>query len=74
MKRELFPTNEMDIKFNKVIVSHNKVNVILRSTTSLLPERNSKKESKYSKTCLKRPLIKQTKIGLQDMLLLNAGQ
>ena len=26
------------------------------------------------KTCLKRPLIKNTKIGFQDGLLLNAGQ
>ena len=29
---------------------------------------------KYSKTCLKGPLKKKTKIGLQDRLLLNAGQ
>ena len=28
----------------------------------------------YSKTCLKRPLKKQTKIVFQDQLLLNAGQ
>ena len=28
----------------------------------------------YSKTCLKRPLKKKTKIGFQDWLLLNAGQ
>ena len=28
----------------------------------------------YSKTCLKRPLKKKTKIGFQDRLLLNAGQ
>ena len=28
----------------------------------------------YSKTCLKRPLKKKTKIGFQDQLLLNAGQ
>ena len=28
----------------------------------------------YSKTCLKRPLKKKTKIGFQDPLLLNAGQ
>ena len=29
---------------------------------------------KYSKTCLKRPLKKKTKIGFQDQLSLNAGQ
>ena len=29
---------------------------------------------KYSKTCLKRPLKKKTKIGFQDRLLLDAGQ
>ena len=29
---------------------------------------------KYSKTCLKWPLKKKTKIGFQDQLLLNAGQ
>ena len=29
---------------------------------------------KYSKTCLKRPLKKKTKIGFQDWLLLNASQ
>ena len=28
----------------------------------------------YSKTCLKRPLKKKTKIGFQDQYLLNAGQ
>ena len=28
----------------------------------------------YSKTCLKRPLKKKTKIGFQDQLWLNAGQ
>ena len=28
----------------------------------------------YSKTCVKRPLSKKTKIGFQDQLLLNAGQ
>ena len=28
----------------------------------------------YSKTCLKRPLKKKTKIGFQDRSLLNAGQ
>ena len=28
----------------------------------------------YSKTCLKWPLQKMTKIGFQDLLLLNAGQ
>ena len=28
----------------------------------------------YSKTCLKRPLKKKTKIGFQDQLSLNAGQ
>ena len=28
----------------------------------------------YSKTCLKRPLKKNTKIGFQDRLSLNAGQ
>ena len=27
----------------------------------------------YSKTCLKRPLKKKTKIGFQDRLSLNAG-
>ena len=30
--------------------------------------------SRYSKTCLKQPLKKKTKIGFQDQLLLNAGQ
>ena len=30
--------------------------------------------SLYSKTCLKRPLKKITKIGFQDQLSLNAGQ
>ena len=30
--------------------------------------------SKYSKTCLKRPLKKKTKIGFSDRLSLNAGQ
>ena len=29
---------------------------------------------KYSKTCLKRPLKKNTKIGFQDSLSLNTGQ
>ena len=29
---------------------------------------------KYSKTCLKRPLKKKTKIGFQDQLSFNAGQ
>ena len=28
----------------------------------------------YSKTCLKRPLKKNTKISFQDWLSLNAGQ
>ena len=28
----------------------------------------------YSKTCLKQPLKKKTKIGIQDSLWLNAGQ
>ena len=28
----------------------------------------------YSKTCLKQPLKKNTKIGIQDRLSLNAGQ
>ena len=28
----------------------------------------------YSKTCLKGPLKKKTKIGFQDQLLLNAGR
>ena len=28
----------------------------------------------YSKTCLKRPLKKKTKIGFQDRILLNVGQ
>ena len=28
----------------------------------------------YSKTCLKRPLKKKTKMGFQDRLWLNAGQ
>ena len=28
----------------------------------------------YSKTCLKRPLKKKTKMGFQDRLSLNAGQ
>ena len=28
----------------------------------------------FSKTCVKRPLSKRPKIGLQDQLLLNAGQ
>ena len=28
----------------------------------------------YNKTCLKRPLKKNTKIGFQDKSLLNAGQ
>ena len=28
----------------------------------------------YSKTCVKRPLLKRPKIGLQDQLSLNAGQ
>ena len=28
----------------------------------------------YSKTCLKRPLKKKTKIGFKDRLSLNAGQ
>ena len=31
-------------------------------------------ETLYSKTCLKRPLKKNTKIGFQDRLSLNAGQ
>ena len=29
---------------------------------------------RYSKTCLKQPLKKRTKIGFQDRLSLNAGQ
>ena len=29
---------------------------------------------KYSKTCVKRPLLKRLKIGLQDLLSINAGQ
>ena len=29
---------------------------------------------KYSKTCVKRPLSKRTKIGFQDQLSLNVGQ
>ena len=32
------------------------------------------KDHRYSKTCLKQPLKKKTKIGFQDWLLLNAGQ
>ena len=32
------------------------------------------KDSDYSKTCLKQPLTKKTKIGFQDRLSLNAGQ
>ena len=31
-------------------------------------------EIKYSKTCVKRPLSKGTKIGFHDQLSLNAGQ
>ena len=30
--------------------------------------------STYSKTCLKQPLTKRSKIGFQDQLSLNAGQ
>ena len=30
--------------------------------------------SLYSKTCVKRPLSKRSKIGFQDQLSLNAGQ
>ena len=30
--------------------------------------------SKYSKTCIKRPLSKRQKIGFQDRISLNAGQ
>ena len=33
-----------------------------------------RKQSKYSKTCVKRPLSKRPQIGFQDQLLLNAGQ
>ena len=29
---------------------------------------------KYSKTCMKRPLLKRPHIGFQDQLSLNAGQ
>ena len=31
-------------------------------------------QTKYSKTCVKRPLSKRPKIGFQDQLSLNAGQ
>ena len=31
-------------------------------------------QTKYSKTCVKRPLSKRQKIGFQDWLSLNAGQ
>ena len=31
-------------------------------------------EQTYSRTCLKRPLKKKTKIGFQDRILFNAGQ
>ena len=31
-------------------------------------------DSRYSKTCVKRPLSKRPKVGFQEQLLLNAGQ
>ena len=34
----------------------------------------SKNRIKYSKTCLKRPLQKKTKLGFHDLSSLNAGQ
>ena len=37
-------------------------------------EGHNTKENLYSKTCLKQPLKKTTKIGFQDRLSLNAGQ
>ena len=44
-------------------------------TVKLQPARGLDQwECRYSKTCLKWPLKKKTKIGFQDRLLLNAGQ
>ena len=37
-------------------------------------EIGNQNKSMYSKTCVKRPLSKRPKIGIQDPLLLNAGQ
>ena len=41
---------------------------------SSLTKRNEILFKKYRKTCLKRSLLKKTKIGFQDRLSLNAGQ
>ena len=40
-----------------------------KMSSSFAPAKNN-----YSKTCLKRPLQKKTKIGFQDRLSLNADQ
>ena len=43
----------------------------------LLGDRNTSyvgNSNMYSKTCLKRPLIKKMKVGFQDQLSLNIGQ
>ena len=50
---------------NQMTKKHAKLPSIQRITLSF---------ADYSKTCLKRPLKKKTKIGFQDRLLLNAGQ
>ena len=41
---------------------------------SVLPEPSLLAHTKYSKTCVKRPLSKRPKIGFQYQLSLNAGQ
>ena len=42
--------------------------------TTLINDFMDFQSSKYSKTCLKRPLSKKKKMGFQDVLSLNAGQ
>ena len=39
-----------------------------------MPHKTKLQKKEYSKTCLKRPIKKNTKIGFQDRLSLNAGQ
>ena len=49
---------------------------LAKSEDCLLRQNWSSEEDNlsYSKTCLKPPLKKKTKIGFQDQLSLNAGQ
>ena len=65
-------TNKINT-YNSVGIKHFKQKDIV-SRIHLKKQCNYDFIQKYSKTCVKRPLSKTPKIGLQDQLLLNVGQ